>query len=99
VRGEAPGINTRQNLDPYDLKVFYVDSTTKPEALTAALAQTQRVHGWLVLVYHEIASAPSAGADRATVTRDAFAQQLSLVRDSGIAVEPVARALAEVQSS
>jgi peptidoglycan/xylan/chitin deacetylase (PgdA/CDA1 family) len=98
VRGLQPGINTRQNLDPYDLRVFYVDSTTAPAALAAALEETRRANGWLILVYHEITGAPSATDDRATVTRDVLAQQLRQVHDSGIAVEPVTRALAEVQS-
>jgi peptidoglycan/xylan/chitin deacetylase (PgdA/CDA1 family) len=99
ARGQDAGVNTRQNLDPYDLKIFWVDSATTPEALRAALAEAQSTHGWLILVYHEIPTAPSAADDRASVPRDVFAQQLALIRDSGIAVVPVASAMAEVQSS
>ena len=52
-----------------------------------------------MLVYHQIAVAPSAGTDRSTVTRDVLAAQLDMVRASGIAVVPVSRAYAEVHGS
>lgn len=99
ARGQDAGVNTRQNLDPYDLKIFWVDSATTPEALRAALAEAQSTHGWLILVYHEISDGGSSSSDHSTVSRDALAAQLDLVRDSGIPVEPVSRAFAELQGS
>jgi peptidoglycan/xylan/chitin deacetylase (PgdA/CDA1 family) len=99
VRGMHSGINTRQNLDPYDLRVFYVDDQTTPDVLAEALAETHRAHGWLILVYHQIAGVQSDGSDRSTITRSALAAQLDVIRDSGIAVEPVARAYAEINAS
>jgi peptidoglycan/xylan/chitin deacetylase (PgdA/CDA1 family) len=99
LRGTDSGINTRQNLDPYDLKVFYVDKETTPEAVSEALAETQRSHGWLILVYHQIGPAASDEGDRRTVFADAVATHLDLIRDSGIAVEPVSEAFSEVTRS
>jgi peptidoglycan/xylan/chitin deacetylase (PgdA/CDA1 family) len=98
MRGMDEGINTRQNLDPYNLKVFHVDSHTTPEALTAALTETRELHGWLILVYHEISAVRSDDAERDTISRKVFASQLETIHGSGIAVEPVSRAFAEVHS-
>jgi peptidoglycan/xylan/chitin deacetylase (PgdA/CDA1 family) len=98
MRGMDEGINTRQNLDPYDLKVFHVDSHTTPEALAAALTETRELHGWLILVYHEISAVRSDDSERDTISRNVFASQLEAIHGSDIAVEPVSRALAEVHS-
>lgn len=99
VRGTDDGINTRQNLEPLDLKVFYVTDQTTPDTLAEALAETSRVNGWLILVYHQIATPESTGiqqniiaADRSTITSDVLAAQLQLIDDSGIEVQPVATA-------
>ncbi|WP_247829021.1 polysaccharide deacetylase family protein [Arthrobacter antioxidans] len=100
VRGTDVGINTRQNIDPSDLKVFYVTDETAPEQLREALAETDRVNGWLILVYHQIATPESTGtqdddtivADQSTVTSDVLAAQLQLVDDSGIDVQTVSQA-------
>jgi peptidoglycan/xylan/chitin deacetylase (PgdA/CDA1 family) len=104
VRGTEQGINTRQNVEPHDLKVFYVTDETTPDDLTKALAETSRMNGWLILVYHQISTPESTGtqentiaADRSTITRDVLAAQLKLVRDSGIEVQPVAQAFKQLQ--
>jgi peptidoglycan/xylan/chitin deacetylase (PgdA/CDA1 family) len=104
VRGTDDGINTRQNLDPHDLKVFYVTDETTPATLAEALAETSRMNGWLILVYHQIATAESTGtqentiaADRSTITRDVFAAQLQLIDQSGIEVLPVTQAFKKLQ--
>ncbi|MDJ0349419.1 polysaccharide deacetylase family protein [Cryobacterium sp. PH29-G1] len=104
VRGTRGGINTRQSLDPGDLLVFYVTDETTPDSLAAALAETSRMHGWLILVYHQIATAPATGTqedtiagDRSTITEDALAAQLQLIEDSGIEVQPVTQAFARLR--
>lgn len=106
VRGTDRGINTRQNLQPHDLKVFYVTDETKPVELTEALAETSRVNGWLIVVYHQIATPEATGtqktttiaADQSTITSDVLAAQLQLIHDSGIDVKPVAEAFEQLQS-
>ncbi|MCU1519961.1 MAG: polysaccharide deacetylase [Arthrobacter sp.] len=104
VRGTDEGINIRQNLEPHDLKVFYVTDETTPHDLTEALAETSRVNGWLILVYHQIATPGSTGtqentvvADRSTITSDVLAAQLQLIDESGIEVQPVAQAFEQLQ--
>ncbi|MFE7629063.1 polysaccharide deacetylase family protein [Kocuria sp. NPDC057446] len=104
VRGTKHGINTRQNLEPHDLTVFYVTNETTPDELASALAETSRVNGWLILVYHQIAAPESTGpqenamtADRNTVTSDVLADQLRLIDESGVEVQPVAQAFEQLQ--
>ncbi|SCB77429.1 Polysaccharide deacetylase [Pseudarthrobacter enclensis] len=104
IRGTDDGINTRQSLDPQDLKVFYVTDQTTLETLSQALAETRRMNGWLILVYHQISTPESTGtqehtiaADRSTITSDVLAAQLQLIDDSNIDVQPVAQAYAQLQ--
>ena len=99
VRGMDAGINTRQNLDPFDLRVFYVDDQTTPAELEQQLTEAKRSHGWLILVYHQISVGGSINSDHSTITRNAFAAQLDVIRHSGISVEPVSRAFSETQGS
>lgn len=104
VRGTEEGINTRQSLDPRDLKVVYVTEETTSDDLAEALAETSRVNGWLILVYHQITTPESTGtqespiaADGSTITRDVLAAQLQLIDESGIEVQPVAQAFEQLQ--
>ncbi|KUG61064.1 hypothetical protein AVL61_07815 [Kocuria rosea subsp. polaris] len=106
VRGTKIGINTRQNLESHNLKVYYVTNETTPDHLAAALAETSKANGWLILVYHQVAEPESTGtqensipADRNTVTSDVFADHLRVIDESGIDVQPVARAFEQLQGS
>lgn len=104
IRGTDDGINTRQNLDPEDLKVLYVTDETTPETLKEALAETKQANGWLIVVYHQISAPDSSGtqehtiaADRSTITSDALTTQLQIIADSGIPVQTVAKAFMQLQ--
>ena len=63
------------------------------------------MNGWLILVYHRIATPESTGtqentlaADGSTITSDVLAAQLQLIDDeSGIEVQPVAQAFEYLQ--
>ena len=68
MRGTDDGINTRQNLKPHDLKVLYVTDETTPDKLAEALAETSRMNGWLILVYHQIATPESTGTQQNTIS-------------------------------
>lgn len=99
MRGTDEGLNTRQNLEPHDLKVFYVTEETTPEELSDALAEASRVNGWLILVYHQIADSKSTSsqkdtipADGSTIATDLLAAQLKVIDESGIEVQPVGTA-------
>ena len=104
VRGTDQAINTRQNLEPHDLKVFYVTDETTPDTVAKALAETSRLNGWLIFVYHQIATPESTGtqkntiaADQSTITSAVLAAQLQLIDDSGIEVQPVTQAFTQLQ--
>ena len=62
------------------------------------------MNGWLILVYHRIATPESTGtqentlaADGSTITSDVLAAQLQLIDESGIEVQPVAQAFEYLQ--
>ncbi|HSX15834.1 MAG TPA: polysaccharide deacetylase family protein [Candidatus Saccharimonadales bacterium] len=99
LRGTSPGLNTRQNLDPYDLKVMSITSSTTPTAVSQALAAAKAYHGWLVLVYHQVSSHPVTQPDteNAPITPAALKAQLAQLKASGIRVLPVAAAYHELQ--
>jgi len=95
LRGTESGVNTRQNLDPYNLKVFYITRNTKLAALTSALQTTKAENGWLILVYHQVGSAASdtpTDTDQTTITATTFREQIDQLRTSGIQVMPIANA-------
>ncbi len=92
-RGGGDGINTKQNFDAYNLKTFYVDNKTNPQRLQAVLDETQRMRGWLILVYHRVEdNSPS----RTTVTSKEFTDQMEQLHKSGIAVTTVGKAIDEI---
>jgi len=99
LRGTSPGLNTRRNLDPYNLKVMYITSSTTPADVGKALETAKAYHGWLILVYHQVSDRPSQLPDteHAPVTPAALKAQLGEVRASGIHVLPVAGAYKELR--
>jgi peptidoglycan/xylan/chitin deacetylase (PgdA/CDA1 family) len=93
ARGTEEGINTKQNIDVYNLKTLYLDKNSNLERLQAALDEAKQSSGWLILVYPRI---EDNHPHRTTVTARAFAEQLELIRKSGIAVKTVEDALDEL---
>ena len=104
MRGTDDGINTRQNLNPHDLKVFYVTDETTPdqtgrsarrdvpgERVAHPRVPPDRAQANTGTQEHTIA------ADRSTITSDVLAAQLQLVDQSGIEVLPVAQAFKQLQ--
>ena len=93
-------LNTKANLDPRQIHAKLITPATTVADLNAALQSAKAGHGWLVLVYHDIAAAgtTSPGGEMGfTVTPTAFRNQLAAVRASGLAVAPVSTALASLQ--
>lgn len=102
MRGTETGVNTRQNFNPYNLKILYVDANTDKDDVAAKLREAQQYDGWLILVYHQLGGADASVAktlkvEDTTVSEAAFADQMSMVQKSGITVLPVVSAFAEVQ--
>jgi len=93
VRTTDEGINTKQNIDTYNLKTLYIDKNTTLERFQAALDEAKQKAGWLILVYPRVRD---NHPHRTTVNPLAFAEQLELIRKSGITVKTVEGALDEV---
>lgn len=93
LRGTASGMNTRQNLDRYDLKVLYVGKSVSFEKLSNAIADTKDKNGWLILVYHRI---EASGVGETIIDPPQFQQQLEVIKKSDIKVSTVAAALQEI---
>jgi peptidoglycan/xylan/chitin deacetylase (PgdA/CDA1 family) len=96
LRGTDSGINTLQNLDPYNLKVLYISGDTHPSDISAALQLARQYHGWLILDYHQVSNTPldpgPPTVENPGITPATFKQQLALIHASGIQVAPVSAA-------
>lgn len=95
LRGTDPGVNTRQNFNPYNIRVLYMGHSVTRERLLNEIAATKANNGWLVLVYHRIE--PSSNAE-VIVTSTQLEGQLDAIKSSGVLVEPVATALQEIEN-
>lgn len=102
LRGADAGINTKQNINPYDLKVLLINKDTSQETLKEQLQQTKQTNGWLILVYHNVTAAgnevSSSKADTATIATKTFSEQIAELRKSNMTVLPVETAFKEVSN-
>ncbi len=94
-RTTISGYNAKNNFDRNAIMVQNLVNTTTLAEVQSWIAQAQATNTWLVLVYHQVDTAPSAG-DYNTYPSD-FDAQLQAIKSSGIAVETVAQALAELE--
>jgi len=100
ARGVEVGLNSKDNLNPYDIKVQNITSNTTAADIADWVAQAQATNTWLVLVYHAVDPDPNNPVDSGpyTITPDQLDSQLSVIKNSGIAVLPMSQALAEAKS-
>ena len=96
ARGVEDGLNSKDNFNPYDIKVQNVYDTTTTAQVADWVAQAQETNTWLVIVYHSV---DPTGADGSiyNVTPTQLDAQLSAIQSSGVKVETMAQALAEVE--
>jgi peptidoglycan/xylan/chitin deacetylase (PgdA/CDA1 family) len=93
-RGTTNGINTKQDFDPYNLKVLYIGGDTPLSVVQKAINQAQAYNGWLILVYNQIPNLKSFQLGNTTSISNAeLNQQLAAIQHSGVRVETVAQAL------
>ena len=95
LRGTDPGVNTRQNFNPYNIRVLYMGHSITQQRLADEITKTKATNGWLVIVYHRIE--PSSNSE-IVVTSTQLEQQLDAIKSSGVLVEPVAAALQEIEN-
>lgn len=82
--------NYPYNFDPFSIKAFVVDAKTDPARITSLVEQTKKNGGWLVLVYHDVAT-PDDWAYR--IAPESFTSHMQSIRTSGIKVLTMTDAL------
>lgn len=93
LRGTDPGVNTKQNFNPYNIRVLYVGRSVTAMRLVDEIADTKASNGWLVLVYHRVE--PTSNTE-AIISSSQLQQHLDVIKNSDIAVEPVTAVLQEI---
>jgi peptidoglycan/xylan/chitin deacetylase (PgdA/CDA1 family) len=96
-RGVEYGYNDKASFDAYDIKVQDVDINTTTAEVADWVKQAQATNTWLVLVYHAV-DPNSTAAGQYDVLPTQLDAQLAAIKNSGIAVETLAQALAEVKT-
>jgi peptidoglycan/xylan/chitin deacetylase (PgdA/CDA1 family) len=91
-RSTDSGLNSADELNPYELKVENVRADTTPEQIQAWLDTAKVNHAWLILVYHQVDNSPGEYAR----TTAAFESDIQKIATSGIAVRTIHDAFVEV---
>lgn len=91
-RSVDEGFNSKDNLNPYNIRVQNILSATSAEQVSAWIAQAQADKTWLVLVYHRVANDPGAYDCYVNV----FEQHIQAILNSGITVKTLSDAYSEV---
>jgi peptidoglycan/xylan/chitin deacetylase (PgdA/CDA1 family) len=98
ARGVESGLNSKDNYDQYDLKVENVYTVTPTADITDWVAQAKATNTWLILVYHGVdtnVNDPVDG-DIYDVPPAQLSAQLGSIKASGVTVETMSQAIAEV---
>jgi peptidoglycan/xylan/chitin deacetylase (PgdA/CDA1 family) len=95
ARGVEPGLNSKDEFNRYDLKVENVFTTTTAAQVADWVKQAQATNTWLIIVYHSVSATPT---DSNNVTPTDLDNQLAAIKASGVTVENMNTALAEVMS-
>lgn len=94
ARGVEDGLNSKDNFNPYDIKVQNVFNTTTTAQIADWVKQAQATNTWLVLVYHSVNPSTNSGIYNVTPTQ--LDSQLAAVKASGVAVATMQQALKEL---
>lgn len=93
LRTTESGLNTRQNFNPYNLRILYVGKDTPRSKLASALDEAKASNGWLILVYHRVDSDTSG---EPVISPAQFHEQLTTLKESKITVTTVTAAMQEI---
>jgi peptidoglycan/xylan/chitin deacetylase (PgdA/CDA1 family) len=96
-RSVIGGLNTKDTLNLTQVKIHEVDSNITTAQVQAWVDEAIANNGWLVLVYHEIATTPTDPSDALYMTTPTdLSAQLNYIKGKGVAVETMKQAVAEV---
>jgi hypothetical protein len=96
-RGVESGYNAKSNYDIYDIKVQNMVSTTTLAQVQSWIQNAQATNTWLVLVYHQVDSKLDKTAEPYNTYQSDLDAQLAYIKSTGIAVETVKQALADLK--
>ena len=100
ARGVEDGLNSMDNFNAYDLKVQNVFDYTTTAQIADWIAQAKATNTWLILCYHSadpnVNNVLDGGLYNVTPTQ--LTSELAAVKSSGVAVETMSQALAEVEA-
>lgn len=97
ARGVEDGLNSKDNFNPYDIKVQNVFNTTTTAQIADWVAQSKATNTWLVLVYHSVdTDAATAGIYNVTPTQ--LNAQLAAVKASGVKVVTMQKAIQTIKA-
>jgi peptidoglycan/xylan/chitin deacetylase (PgdA/CDA1 family) len=88
-RGTGSGTNAA-GADAYNLRVFYVQSSTTAAQVRAAADAARAAGSWVIFVYHGVGTGGTAD----DVTTAQFGSEVDAVKASGISVRTVSQAMA-----
>ncbi len=91
-RSVDEGFNSKDNLNPYNIRVQNILNTTTAAQVAAWIAQAKAENTWLVLVYHRVANDPGPYDSYINV----FEQHIQTILSSGITVKTLTDAYNEV---
>ncbi|HUD05327.1 MAG TPA: Ig-like domain-containing protein [Candidatus Saccharimonadales bacterium] len=100
ARGVEDGLNSKDNFDAYDIKVQNIYNTTTTAQVADWVKQAQATNTWLVIVYHSVDPDVNSAIDGGiyNVTPTQLSAELSAIKSSGVAVETMHQAVAEVEA-
>jgi peptidoglycan/xylan/chitin deacetylase (PgdA/CDA1 family) len=84
-RGTSGGVNKAASVKRYDLRAFYVTTSTTPAQVRKAAADAKANGTWIVFVFHGVGSVKSSD----DVTTSAFANEIKAIKSTGITVRTV----------
>lgn len=88
-RGTNGGTNAWSGLDRYDLRTYYVTTSTTPAQVQAAARSALTSGSWIIFVYHGVGTVGSSD----DVTTQSFSDQLQAIRGTGIPIRTVSQAI------
>jgi peptidoglycan/xylan/chitin deacetylase (PgdA/CDA1 family) len=93
-RGTGSGTNTAGSLATYNLRVFYMYSSTTAADVRAAAQSAIASKSWVIFVYHGVGT----GGTNEDVSVAGFQAQVQALKDSGISVQTVSQAMTSLGS-